>query len=284
MKDDRCQPGNRQTNIIYQVLVKYHFAIILLPLYEVSFSIFNFGFPLLRVEKTLCYVRFVGIRSAGGRVRDNEMNYLAECRYFFREFWQRYHDTGSILPSSRFLARALTSELQQPRGACRILEAGPGTGAVTRAILHQLLPADLLDVVEINERFAALLQRRLDEEEEFRALQQQVRLLQAPVQDVRGESVYDFIISGLPLNNFSVQLVQEILSAFRRLIKPGGVLSYFEYLCIRELKMPFVGRQERCRLRAIGRLMDSFVRDHQVRRQVVFLNVPPAVARHLVLK
>ena len=88
------------------------------------------------------------------------MRYLKDCRAFFGEFRQQFRTTGSILPSSRFLGRALVAEMRRPRGPCRILEVGPGTGPITAEILRQLRPGDLFDIVEINERFVVYLKDR----------------------------------------------------------------------------------------------------------------------------
>jgi phosphatidylethanolamine/phosphatidyl-N-methylethanolamine N-methyltransferase len=209
------------------------------------------------------------------------MRYWKECRAFFREFRQQYRNTGSILPSSRFLGRALVAEMRKPRGPCRILEVGPGTGPVTTEILRQLRPDDRLDLVEINEHFVNLLRERFATEPLYRARQHQVRLIHAPLQEVPGEAVYDFLVSGLPLNNFPVSLVRAIFQAYRRLLKPGGVLSYFEYVLIRQLKMPFTKGRERKRLCCVGRFVDRHIRAYQFRENIVYLNVPPAVARHL---
>ncbi len=209
------------------------------------------------------------------------MHYWEECGEFFREFRRHFHTTGSVLPSSRFLAKAMVSELGKPREPCRVLEVGPGTGAVTREIVRGLRPDDRLDVVEINERFVALLRRRL--EQEWRA-DGRVNLIHAPVEEVAGESVYDFIVSGLPLNNFPVAQVETIFRTFARLLKPGGTLTYFEYLLVRRLKAPFVRRPERERLEGVGRVVGGFIRDYEVRRERVLANVPPALVRHLRLK
>jgi phospholipid N-methyltransferase len=209
------------------------------------------------------------------------MRYWEECRAFFREFREQYHDTGSILPSSRFLSRALVAEIRKRPGPACILEVGPGTGPVTVEILRLLRPADRFDIVEINERFVAHLRRRFEEEPLFRSRRGQVRLLHAPLQELPGEAVYDFMVSGLPLNNFKVRLVRDIFRAYQRLLKPGGVLSYFEYVLIRSLKMPFVKPRERRRLQCLGRLVDRKIRTHQFREDIVLWNVPPAVARHL---
>jgi phospholipid N-methyltransferase len=209
------------------------------------------------------------------------MRYWTECREFYRQFRQQYRNTGSIMPSSRQLARALTSEFKRRPGPSRILEVGPGTGAVTSEILRLFQPGDQLDIVEINPDFVRLLQRRFDEEPLFHGRKGQARIIHAPVQEVPGEGLYDYMISGLPLNNFPLALVREIFQAYRRLLKPQGVLSYFEYLAIRRIKSLLVGRRERRHLHVLGRFLERRLDAFEFRHQDVFLNVPPAVARHL---
>lgn len=212
------------------------------------------------------------------------MRYWVECGSFFSEFRRHVRTTGSLLPSSRFLARALASELGKPRGPCRILEVGPGTGSVTREILRRMLPGDRLDAVEINSRFIALLKRRFSQDLAFRCRRDQVELIHAGVEDLLGEATYDFIVSGLPLNNFSVAQVRQIFKAYSRLLKPGGTLTYYEYVFIRQLKTPFVNRRERRRLYRVGRVVNRYIGAYQVRRQKVLMNMPPAIVRHLRLK
>src|SRR5579863_3875625 len=160
------------------------------------------------------------------------MRYWTECREFFGQFRRQYHTTGSLLPSSRALGRALTRPMRQFKGCRRILEVGPGTGAVTAEIVRALKPGDVLDIVEINADFVAVLERRFAEEALFRQHRAQARIVHAPLADMSGASVYDFMISGLPLNNFGVDFVTAIFGAYERLLKPAGVLSYFEYLAI----------------------------------------------------
>jgi phospholipid N-methyltransferase len=208
------------------------------------------------------------------------MGYWTECREFYGEFRRHYFTTGSILPSSRALGRALVSQMRRRRGPARILEVGPGTGAVTAEILRRLGRDDRLDIVEINAQFVAVLQRRFALEPLFRRRQSQVRLIHAPLQEVAGEEVYDYMISGLPLNNFPLALVRDIFRSYRRLLKPGGVLSYFEYLWIRPIKMIFVDRRDRRRLHVLTRFLERRIRAGQFCEQWVFCNVPPAVARH----
>ena len=212
------------------------------------------------------------------------MHILEECGDFFREFRSHFRTTGAILPSSRFLARALVKQLRGPRPACRILEVGPGTGSVTREIVRRMRPGDRLDAVEINPHFARSLEERVARDPAFAPRRDDIHVINAPVQEVPGESVYDFILSGLPLNNFSTADIRDIFATFTRLLRPGGTLTYFEYALIRELKAPFVSRRERRRLFRVGRLVGRYIKDFQVRRERIFLNVPPAIVRQLCLK
>ena len=68
---------------------------------------------------------------------------LADQRGVRNEFFEAEVDqtTGAILPSSRGLARAMTRPMRQAKGPRRILEVGPGTGAVDS---HQPFPAHQL--------------------------------------------------------------------------------------------------------------------------------------------
>src|SRR6516165_5632390 len=176
------------------------------------------------------------------------MRYWTECRAFYRQFREQYGTTGSVMPTSRALARALTRPRRAGPSPRRVLEVGPGTGAVTREIVRTLRPGDRLEIVEINASFVEVVRRRFEEELDFRRKTLQTRVIHSAIQDVEGRAVYDVMISGIPLNNFAVPLVEEIFASYRRLLKPQGTLSYFEYVAIRDLKQRVVAPAERLRL------------------------------------
>jgi len=202
---------------------------------------------------------------------------------FFREFRSRFETTGSILPSSRFLARAMTGPLREhPRAApLRILEIGPGTGAVTGTILGQLRPEDRFDLVEINENFVALLRQRFESDPAWKKVSHQSTLHCCPLQEFPKTGQYDVIISGLPFNNFPMPLVESLVGASWDLLTPGGTYSFFEYMFVRPIRCKVSNRADRERLSAIEAFMQSRFRESRFRRNWVFANVPPAWVQHL---
>ena len=186
------------------------------------------------------------------------------------------------MPSGRHLAGALTRFVSEkslpPR---KILEVGPGTGAVTRQIVAGMGSADCLDMVELNRTFVEQLEQRFRTEPAFRAVADCSRVLHCPVEDLpRGER-YQVIVSGLPLNNFAVAEVERILAVLLELLAPGGTLSFFEYIAVRSLRAVVSGRAERERLRRIGKALHGLLHGREIRRDAVWRNVPPAWVHHV---
>lgn len=213
----------------------------------------------------------------------SKTGFFHERKVMWQAFRKDFFHTGSLVPSSRYLGRELAANLRGDRPPARILEIGGGTGPVTAQILPLLRDGDQFDVVEINgdfvkhlcQRFRIVKPARLDSPPE------RFRILHAPVQDVPGQGVYQHLISGLPFNNFPIKLVREIWKNIHRLAAPGATFSFFEYVAIREMKMPFVAGDEKKRLQLVGRHLEREMKKHQVRARKVFLNVPPAVVHHL---
>lgn len=207
--------------------------------------------------------------------------FLGEHVEFFRQYRHRFQTTGAVAPSSRFLARALARPLQQHASAARVLEVGPGTGAVTRRLVRLLKPHDQLDLVELNESFVEILERRFADDPDFRRVADRSRVHRCPIQEFPCSEPYQFIVCGLPFNNFPPDLVREIFGAFFRLLAPGGVLSYFEYMYMRPLRKVVSNRAGRERLGELEDVLQDYLCRHRFRRDWVFVNIPPAWVQHL---
>ena len=185
----------------------------------------------------------------------------ADYRVFWREFRRSFqYDRGRI---AERIGVGGGLESVRPGGlgrrairSRRILEVGPGTGAVTRHILAGLRPEDRVDLVELNAEFVACLRERIANDANYRPAAGRIVLHHAGVEELSEAEPYDVIVSGLPLNNFSIELVERMLAKLQRLLAPRGTLSFFEYVAIRRVKATLSRQAERERLqrhRAIAR-------------------------------
>lgn len=207
---------------------------------------------------------------------------ISEAVKFLKLYMREPSVVGAVAPSSKYLAAALARPFAHRTAPSRVLEIGAGTGRVTRRIVQLLGLEDHLDICEIQSAFAELIEAQVlasPPAVQARA-QGRIRLLRCPAQDIVDPIGYDFVISGLPFTAFQPELVETILAAVRRNLRPGGVFSYFEYLALRGLKRTFSRGRNGRRIRAVSALLDRHIRDYQFDRQTVLLNIPPAYARH----
>jgi len=207
---------------------------------------------------------------------------ISEYSTFLREFGRTFDTTGALLPSGRFLARALARPLREHAGEpMRILEVGPGTGAVTQEIVRHVRPEDRLHIVELNERFVSVLRRRFDIEPRFRRVAEQTAIFHAPVQALRLDEPYDYIVCGLPFNNFPAELVETIFGHLIGILRPGGCMTFFEYLWVRPVKKLVASREQRRRVVEVGDVLRRYLAQYEQSHDNVYLNVLPAVAHYL---
>ena len=208
---------------------------------------------------------------------------------FFREFIRNFHTTGAVLPSGPWLGKALARYVGEHAdehadggdAPQKVLEVGPGTGAVTRHIVPRLAAADHLHLVELNASFVERLRFDLQNDAILKQAADRIDIHQIPIQEFAHQHQFDTIVSGLPLNNFSAAAVENILDTFSSLLAPGGTLSFFEYITVRRVKSLVCRREERRRLRQIGGVLSNLLATHEIRRECILANVLPAWVHHV---
>jgi phosphatidylethanolamine/phosphatidyl-N-methylethanolamine N-methyltransferase len=201
---------------------------------------------------------------------------------FLRQFRQRFETTGAIAPSSRFLAKAMTRFLAtRGDGPVRVLEIGPGTGPVTEKIVPLLRTGDRFDLVELNESFVEILNERFQANGDWSSVRDFTEVHQLPVQEFQSDEKYDFVISGLPLNNFPADLVEAISNHYFEVLKPTGMLSYFEYMYVRPIRKVVTRGDEKTRITRIDDIMAAHCAKHRIARDNILINIPPAWVQHL---
>ncbi|MCM3879616.1 MAG: methyltransferase domain-containing protein [Vicinamibacterales bacterium] len=209
------------------------------------------------------------------------MTQFGDYRAFLTQFLRNYETTGAVVPSGRALASALCRYVGTATSPQRILEAGPGTGAVSRRIVERMRPVDQLWMVELNPAFAAHLRSAFRTDPGLSAAADRCHIVEGSVQALETDGRFDLVISGLPLNNFPAEDVTSILDAYSKLLKPQGVLSFFQYMFIRPAKMMVSTGSERNRLKGVGHAIEGVLGEHELAREWVWSNVPPAWVHHV---
>ncbi|MDZ4742657.1 MAG: methyltransferase domain-containing protein [Verrucomicrobiota bacterium] len=200
---------------------------------------------------------------------------------FISEAKRGFNTTGAVLPSSPFLAREITKPFRSRTKPARILEVGPGTGVFTRLLVPDIKKNEYLKIVELNNAFVTHLSNRLEKDPEWLCKKDNVEIVCSAIENLNLEEKYDFIICALPFNNFPASTVRSIFRIFEQVCKPGAVISFFEYLALRDVKVRFSSPEEKLRLSSVALGTKRFLSKHKRSRNVVFLNFPPALVHHV---
>jgi phosphatidylethanolamine/phosphatidyl-N-methylethanolamine N-methyltransferase len=138
---------------------------------------------------------------------------------FRRRLFRNPRQISAVAPSSRFLARAMAEGLGPATG--RVVEFGPGTGQLTRAILASgVAPADLI-LFELDADFVAHLRT------EFPGVT--VHHLGADRADEVVAPGVGAVVSGLPLLSMPKPVREAIVGVAFRILAPGAPFIQFTY-------------------------------------------------------
>jgi len=136
-----------------------------------------------------------------------------------------------------------------------VLELGPGTGAVTQALLERGLREERLVAIERNPKLADLLAKRFPRARIIPGdawhLDDLLRRQHHPIASVGA------VISSLPLLNFSMEQAENLAQKIRAVLEPQGTWVQYSY------------RIHKRRTRGASRF-------HLLASKIVWLNLPPA--------
>lgn len=201
-------------------------------------------------------------------------NFFSESFLFLNNFFSNPDTVGSVIPSSKSLAKEIISKINIAGRPLKILEVGAGTGVMTKEISRKIRPEDLVDVIEVDYNFCDLLYEKF-------SLKENVHVNCVSILDWNPGYLYDYIISGLPFNAFDAEFVSLILEKYKKLLKPGGIISYFEYIALADIKHFFLSGEKKNKFSKTITTTTSFRNSFEFARGTVFSNVPPARVYHL---
>jgi phosphatidylethanolamine/phosphatidyl-N-methylethanolamine N-methyltransferase len=146
---------------------------------------------------------------------------------FIRSWLEKPLSTGAVMPSGRFLARAM-ARLVDTEVPGPVIELGPGTGPVTEALVEQGVDPARLVLVEFNPIFCRLLRSRYPEAtvvqgDAYRLKHLLGSLLREPAAA---------IVSGLPLFNKPLRTRLRLIADAFGLLLPQAPFIQFTYAVV----------------------------------------------------
>ncbi|WP_372090530.1 class I SAM-dependent methyltransferase [Tistrella mobilis] len=148
---------------------------------------------------------------------------------FLREFLRAPLRTGAQQPSSRALAAAMAAEID-PAADGPVVELGPGTGVVTRALLDRGIPEDRLILIELNPSFADHVRRMFPQATVLNGSAFDMRRLITTEIGGGAEPQIAGVVSGLPLRGRPDALRTRLLEDALELARPAaGRFVQFTY-------------------------------------------------------
>lgn len=144
---------------------------------------------------------------------------------FFKEAVKNYKTSGTVTPSSRFLAKRMLKQINFSK-AKLIVELGPGDGAITKRILKKLQPNTMLVCFEINDAFYNEL---------YSIQHPQLVVLKSSAEHIKeelarlGYTKVDYIVSSLPLTIIPKEISSNILKESYDSLDLGGLFIQYQY-------------------------------------------------------
>lgn len=143
---------------------------------------------------------------------------------FLRTMIDEPRSVGAILPTGPGVARQMASVVD-PASGLRILELGPGTGVITKAILARGIAPERLVCVEYSPDFARHIRVAFPRVE---VIEGDAFNLAATLGSAAGET-FDCVVSALPLLNFPLERRIALFDDLLGRIAPGRPVIQFSY-------------------------------------------------------
>jgi phosphatidylethanolamine/phosphatidyl-N-methylethanolamine N-methyltransferase len=147
--------------------------------------------------------------------------------HFLRSWIEKPLTTGAVMPSSKVLARTMAAYVD-PNSSGPVVELGPGTGAVTQALVERGVDPARLVLVEFNPTFCRMLRTRYPGATVVPGDAYRLRhLLGTTLREPA-----DAIVSGLPLVTKPMRTRVRLISEAMALLRPGAPFVQFTYAMV----------------------------------------------------
>lgn len=157
--------------------------------------------------------------------RDRRPRVPGDGARFFRSLIAAPRLTGAVAPSGKALARAMARAVGLVQSGDLVVELGPGTGPVTRALVERGLDPGSLVLVEYDSGFCRMLRTRFEPATVIEGDAYVFKSVLAPFADRKIAAV----VSSLPLLNQPPSRREQLIADAFDLMGSEGVFVQFTY-------------------------------------------------------
>ena len=143
---------------------------------------------------------------------------------FFKGLMDKPRSVGAIMPTSSITAKRMASVIN-PHSPLPVLELGPGTGVITKAIMARGVPAEKIFSIEFSSDFYHHL---VDSFPGVNFINGDAFDLDTTL-DGFDNLMFDTVISGIPLLNFPMHARVRLLESLLDRLPPGRPVVQFSY-------------------------------------------------------
>jgi len=143
---------------------------------------------------------------------------------FLRSWIEKPLHMGAVMPSSKLLARTM-AQYVDVESTGPVVELGPGTGAITNALIEHGVDQKRLVLVEYNPSFCALLRDRYPQ---ATVVQGDAYALHDSLGDALAEPA-SAVVSGLPLVTKPMMMRLKLIRDAFAALAPGAPFVQFTY-------------------------------------------------------
>ncbi|MBE7629424.1 class I SAM-dependent methyltransferase [Tenacibaculum piscium] len=144
---------------------------------------------------------------------------------FFKEAVKNYKTSGTVAPSSKYLAKKMLRKINFET-ANVLIELGPGNGAITHSILEKIQPNAVLICFEINDAF--YLELKKIKHPQLIVLKASAEKITTEIQKL-GYKKVNHIISSLPLTIIPAEISTTILKESFQILEKNGLFIQYQY-------------------------------------------------------
>jgi phosphatidylethanolamine/phosphatidyl-N-methylethanolamine N-methyltransferase len=146
---------------------------------------------------------------------------------FLRSWIEKPLHVGAVMPSGRLLARTMAHYVD-PYAEGPVVELGPGTGAITNALIERGVDQERLVLVEYNPGFCALLRDRYPQ---AKVVQGDAYTLRDTLWNVLSAPA-TAVVSGLPLVTKPMMTRLKLIRDAFASLAPGAPFVQFTYAVV----------------------------------------------------